>query len=253
MQLPRVAEPVDPSRTFDPPARLVLARAVVELFRVVPMMLSVLLGQLVLVTLNEVDLRSGLLLTAAVSGVVLLATGILACVVTTVAKWLLVGRFRGGEYPLWSPFVWRNELFDNFVEMLAVPWLAGSALGTPMLTVWLRSLGARIGRGVWCDTYWLPETDLVHIGDGASVNRGTVLQTHLFHDRLMRLDRVQLAEGSTLGPHSIILPGATVEAMTTIGPASLVMRGEVVPAGTRWCGNPISAWAPSQRTNPALE
>ena len=27
--------------------------------------------------------------------------------------------------------------------------------------VWLRSLGATIGRGVWCDTYWLPEPDLV--------------------------------------------------------------------------------------------
>ncbi|WP_081900702.1 Pls/PosA family non-ribosomal peptide synthetase [Allokutzneria albata] len=242
IRLPRVAEPGDPSRTFHPPKRLVLARACVELCRLVPVMVSVLLSQVTLVAFAVLVGSFGILTTLAVGGVVLFAAGITAALVTTVAKWALVGRFRGGEHPLWSSFVWRNELFDNFVEMLAVPWFVSSALGTPALNLWLRSLGARIGRGVWCETYWLPETDLVELGDGATVNRGTVLQTHLFHDRVMRLDRVRLDKGATLGPRSIVLPGATVEQATTIGPASLVMRGETVPAATRWCGNPIGAW-----------
>ncbi len=143
--------------------------------------------------------------------------------------------------------MWRNELYDTFVESLAVPWLAASFTGTPVLNWWLRSLGARIGRGVWCDTYWLPETDLVTLGDGASVNRGCVLQTHLFHDRVMRLDAVHLAAGASLGPHGITLPGTTIGAHAALGPASLVMRGESVPAGTRWAGNPIAG----QRPGPA--
>ena len=70
----------------------------------------------------------------------------------------------------------------------------------PLLTAWLRTLGARIGRGVWLETYWLPESDLVRLGDGATVNRGCVLQTHLFHDRIMSMDTVRLDEGATLGP-----------------------------------------------------
>jgi non-ribosomal peptide synthetase-like protein len=110
------------------------------------------------------------------------------------------------------------------------------------MSLWLRGLGARIGRGVWCETYWLPEADLVTIGAGASVNRGCVVQTHLFHDRILRMDTVTLGEGSTLGPHGIVLPGATIGDRTTVGPASLVMRGESVPAGTRWLGNPITVW-----------
>ncbi|CAM5368821.1 Amino acid adenylation domain-containing protein OS=Streptomyces rimosus subsp. rimosus (strain ATCC / DSM 40260 / JCM 4667 / NRRL 2234) OX=1265868 GN=SRIM_003985 PE=4 SV=1 [Streptomyces rimosus subsp. rimosus] len=118
--------------------------------------------------------------------------------------------------------------------------MAGAFTGTPVLNWWLRSLGARIGRGVWCDTYWLPETDLVTLGDGVSVNRGCVLQTHLFHDRIMRLDAVHLAAGASLGPHGIALPGSTVGEQAAVGPASLVMRGESVPAGTRWAGNPIA-------------
>ena len=55
-------------------------------------------------------------------------------------------------------------------------------------TSWLRSLGATVGRGVWCETYWLPEPDLVELRDGATVNAGCVVQTHLFHDRVMSMD-----------------------------------------------------------------
>jgi non-ribosomal peptide synthetase-like protein len=109
-------------------------------------------------------------------------------------------------------------------------------------TAWLRALGAGVGRGVWCESYWLPESDLVTLGEGVSVNRGCVLQTHLFHDRIMRMDTVILDQGATLGPGGIVLPGSRVGARTTLGPASLVMGGESVPADTRWLGNPIEAW-----------
>ena len=124
--------------------------------RLVPVILSGALGVLVLSVLVSLLIRFGLALTAAASGLVLLAAGVLACAITTAAKWILVGRCREAEHPLWSSFVWRNELADTFVEELAVPWLAGSAIGTPLLNVWLRSLGARIGRGAWIEPYWLP-------------------------------------------------------------------------------------------------
>jgi len=173
----------------------------------------------------------------------LLAAAATAGAVATAMKWLLVGRFRAVEHPLWSSFVWRDELADTFVEVLAVPWLVGPANGTPVLTAWLRTMGARIGRGVWLETYWLPESDLVRLGDGATVNRGCVVQTHLFHDRIMSMDEVRIDEGATLGPNGIILPGASIGAGTTIGPGSLVTRGDSVPPATRWLGNPITTWS----------
>ncbi|MEU8466087.1 Pls/PosA family non-ribosomal peptide synthetase [Streptomyces sp. NPDC029003] len=260
VKLPRSTGDADQSRTYDPPARLLWARGLVELCRLVPVFCSAALGVLTAAALCALATGRGLGLgpeldlgqgpgrglgtwgTALLSGVVLLAAGALACAVSAAAKWLLVGRHRTGEHPLWSGFVWRNELADTFVEVLAVPWLAGSVPGTPLMSLWLRALGARIGRGVWCESYWLPETDLVTLGSGVSVNRGCVLQTHLFHDRILRTDTVVLREGATLGPGGIVLPGSTVGARSTLGPASLVMAGESVPADTRWLGNPIEAW-----------
>ncbi len=242
MRLPRAADSGDQSRTYDPPARLLWARGLTELCRIVPVLASAALGVLTLAELAWLATAGSPLLAAALSGVVLLGAGALACAVSIAAKWLLVGRFRAVEHPLWSGFVWRNELADTFVEVLAVPWLIGAVPGTPVLNLWLRGLGARIGRGVWCESYWLPEADLVTLGDGVSINRGCVLQTHLFHDRIMRMDTVVLREGATLGPGGIVLPGSTIGARSTLGPASLVMRAESVPADTRWLGNPIEAW-----------
>ncbi|MFE9876773.1 Pls/PosA family non-ribosomal peptide synthetase [Streptomyces sp. NPDC005784] len=237
MKLPRAAQGGDQSRTYDPPARLLWARALVELCRLVPVFCSAALAVLTVAALCALGPWAW-----AFSGAVLLAVGVLGCLLSIVAKWTLVGRHRAGEHPLWSGFVWRNELADTFVEVVAVPWLAGSVPGTPLMTAWLRGLGARIGRGAWIESYWLPETDLVTLGDAVTVNRGCVLQTHLFHDRILRTDTVVLREGATLGPGGIVLPGSTVGARSTLGPASLVMAAESVPDDTRWLGNPIEAW-----------
>ena len=239
VKLPRPTQGVDQSRTYEPPARLLFARAFVELCRIVPVFCSAALAVLTAAALSALGTWAW-----ALAGVVLLGAGVAAGLLSVLAKWLLVGRHRAGEHPLWCGFVWRNELADTFVEVVAVPWLAGSVPGTAAMNLWLRGLGARIGRGVWVESYWLPETDLVTLEDAATVNRGCVLQTHLFHDRILRTDTVVLREGATLGPGGIVLPGSTVGARSTLGPASLVMAAESVPDDTRWLGNPIEAWRP---------
>lgn len=240
-KLRRSSEQTDDSRTHTPPRRVRTSRALVELARAVPLIVSALLGLCVVLVLERLAGQSWTV-AAVASGLVLVAGGAAAAAVATVAKWVLVGKVRPAEHPLWSSFVWRNELADTFVEVLGAPWLARTASGTPVLNLWLRSLGARVGRGVWCETYWLPEADLISLGAGSTVNRGCVVQTHLFHDRILTMDTVSLEPGSTLGPHSVILPAATIGAHASIGPVSLVMRGESVPSKTRWIGNPIGPW-----------
>ncbi|WP_407650913.1 Pls/PosA family non-ribosomal peptide synthetase [Brachybacterium halotolerans] len=241
-RLRRAGSEADESRTYAPSRRLRIFRGIVETCRILPMLLAVVLWAAVGATLLTLEARYGLGAAVLLGGPVLLAGSITAAVVSVLAKWLIVGRHREGEHGLWTSFVWRNELADTFTEVLAAPWFARATTGTLALNWWLRSLGARIGRGVWCESYWLPETDLIELGDGATVNRGCVVQTHLFHDRVLSMDTVVLAEGATLGPGSVILPAARIDRHATVGPVSLVMRGESVPAGTRWQGNPIGPW-----------
>ncbi|MGY5765663.1 Pls/PosA family non-ribosomal peptide synthetase [Brachybacterium sp. DNPG3] len=257
-KLRRTGGAEDESLTYAPARRLHVYRGLVETCRVIPLILAVALHMALgaaLLTLLTLPARldgiavegtvAGLLgvaLAVVLGGVVQLAASIVAALIAVIAKWTIVGRHRQGEHGLWTSFVWRNELADTFTEVLAAPWFAGPTTGSPALVWWLRAMGAHIGRGVWCESYWLPETDLVTLGAGATVNRGCVVQTHLFHDRVLSMDDVTLEAGATLGPGSVILPAARIDRHAVIGPVSLIMRGERVPAGTRWTGNPIGPW-----------
>lgn len=55
------------------------------------------------------------------AGPMLMAAGAVAAGVTAGAKWVLIGQIAATEHPLWSSFVWRSELADTFVEVVAAP------------------------------------------------------------------------------------------------------------------------------------
>ncbi|WP_035280660.1 Pls/PosA family non-ribosomal peptide synthetase [Brevibacterium album] len=263
VQLRRSEVAADESLTYRPPPRLRALRGMWETLRISAVLVAglVVMGVLACLlllldagavlfaeagagsagTASAVSPAPALFM-AALSGLVMMLAGAVAAGTAVIAKWLLIGRIRTGEHPLWSSFIWRTEVADCFVELVAAPWFARTAVGTPALVWYLRALGARIGHGVWCETYWLPEADLVRLGDNATVNRGCVVQTHLFHDRVMSLDAVELGEGATLGPGSVILPAASLGRAATVGPSSLVMRGELVPADAYFTGNPVVPW-----------
>jgi non-ribosomal peptide synthetase-like protein len=253
VRLRRTAIASDASLTFKPPRRLKIARALWETCRFVPVVLTVGLAVGVLLAFDWLAATFNYGVAAVLGGFVILLAGGVAAASAVVAKWLLVGRIKAGEHPLWSSFIWRNEVVDTFIEMVSAPWFARSATGTPALVWWLRGLGATIGSGTWCESYWLPEADLVTLGANSSVNRGCVLQTHLFHDRIMSIGTVTLEDGATMGPHGVILPQARIGRGGTVGPASLVMRGETVPSGTYWMGNPVSPWAGPDVPAPRLK
>ena len=230
------------SLTYRPGWGVKIARGFVETLRLLAPMTSAMLLALTLGTMLYMVERWGVAVAWAGSGLLLMAVGALAMAITVAVKWVCVGKHRAAEHPLWSSFVWLNELQDAFVESVAAPWFFVHNYGTGSINMGLRALGVRIGRGAWIDTYWFPETDLCLVGDGASVGPGTVVQTHLFQDRIMSLDTVTIGAGATLASHSVALPASVLGSGVTVGPGSLVMRGDRVPAHSVWQGNPIEPW-----------
>ncbi len=153
-------------------------------------------------------------------------------------KWLVIGRYRPTTQPLWSAFVWRTELVTATYENLAVPNLLEPLRGTPWLPVYLRLMGARIGKRCYIDTTDLTEHDLVSIGDDVALNDFAGLQTHLFEDRVMKVGSITIGDRATIGSLAIVLYDAEVGPDAQLGDLSVVMKGEALPAGTSWEGSP---------------
>ncbi len=227
--------------TFRPSWRRRLARGTVEAFRIVaPHALVISVGYtLVMDVMPEAaEGRWGTVIFDLTLGGLMFGAG--SFLLVALFKWLLVGRYRQRAVPMWTPFVWLSEAATNLYEGITVPNVARYLRGTPWLPVALNLMGARIGRGVYLDTTDITEFDCVSIGEHSELNALCCPQTHLFEDRVMKIDHVRIGARVNLGPRSTVLYGAEVGDDVQLGPLTLVMKGERLPAATSWHGCPAA-------------
>ncbi|QAU33875.1 Pls/PosA family non-ribosomal peptide synthetase [Janthinobacterium sp. 17J80-10] len=155
-------------------------------------------------------------------------------------KWLLMRRYRKCSVPMWTPFVWLSEAVTNMYEGIAVPNFMRYLRGTPWLPLAFNMLGSRIGKGVYLDTTDVTEFDCVTIGEYSEINALACPQTHLFEDRVMKIDHVVIGRRVYMGPRSAVLYSATIADDVRLGALTLVMKGEFIPAASSWNGCPAA-------------
>jgi non-ribosomal peptide synthetase-like protein len=227
--------------TYRPSATRRLGRALVEAFRIVaPHAVVIAVGYTVVLDLMPLAGAGRWGETIWDLALVGLAYGVGNYLFVLAFKWLLLGRYKKRAEPMWTPFVWLSEGVTNMYEGIAVPNFMRYLRGTPWLPLAFNLLGCRIGKGVYLDTTDITEFDCVHIGDHSELNALSCPQTHLFEDRVMKIDRVDIGSKVYLGPRSAVLYSAKVGDNARIGPLTLVMKGEHIPAATAWNGLPAA-------------
>jgi non-ribosomal peptide synthetase-like protein len=227
------------TRTYAPPTWLILTRGTVELLRVtLPPSGFILVSAAVVTATLNLWMSRGALAALLLMPVVYAACCAAVLLVTALAKWTLIGRYRPFVCPLWSPFVWRLELVNALYEFLATPLALGVLQGTPLLPWYLRLLGAKVGRRVYTETTGFLEWDLVELGDRAVLNEDCVLQTHLFEDRMLKASRLRVGADCSVGAMSVVLYDSQMQDRSSLDALSLLMKGETLRAGTSWRGIP---------------
>ena len=231
------------SLTFRPSRLRRLGRGIVEALRiVVPHAVVVAAGYTIVLAIMPIA-GAGHWRDAAVALVVAgVLYGLGSFLFVAAAKWLLIGRYRTRSAPMWTAFVWLSEAVTNLYEGLAVPNFVGHLRGTPMLPFAMRLLGCKIGRGVYLDTIDITEFDCVSIGDYCEINGMAGPQTHLFEDRVMKIDHVRIGNRVTIAARATILYGAAIGDGASLGPMTLVMKGETIPGDSAWTGSPAAPW-----------
>jgi non-ribosomal peptide synthetase-like protein len=153
-------------------------------------------------------------------------------------KWLLMGVYRPGMRPMWSWWAMRTEAVAVLYWGLAGKVLLEHLAGTPFLPWMLRLLGVKVGQGVCMLTTDITEFDCVTIGDYCTINRMSALQTHLYEDRIMKVGRVVVGRGVSVGAFSTVLYDTRVGDYARLRPLTIVMKGESIPKLSEWEGAP---------------
>ena len=160
--------------------------------------------------------------------------GFPAFLFTVLLKWIVVGKYKEIQMPMWSWGVWRSEAITSMFEALAGPFFLDYLIGTPFLPMMLRFFGVKIGKRVYMGTTDITEYDMVTIGDDVALNAECGPQTHLFEDRIMKIGSVKFGDRCSIGTRTIILYGSEIGKEVTVDPLSLIMKGEHLPDNTKW-------------------
>jgi non-ribosomal peptide synthetase-like protein len=166
------------------------------------------------------------------------------CLLVLALKWLLLGRVKPGTHPLWSSWVSRWDF--HFVTWEVYAHGALTALeGTLWLNWYLRLMGVRIGRGVVLGGGYahVVDPDMLTFEDGSTVCGQ--FQAHTFEDRVLKIDRVRIGRGATVGTSAVLLYGADVGDGASVGPHSVVMKHERLTPGQTYVGHPTRLACPA--------
>ncbi|WP_229820889.1 MULTISPECIES: Pls/PosA family non-ribosomal peptide synthetase [Streptomyces] len=156
-------------------------------------------------------------------------------VLPVAAKWLLIGRARPTEFPVWSMAYLRfwtvRALLHTSPAMLLV--------GNPLYVVYLRALGARIGKNVTILSRSVPvAADLLTIGEGTIVRKDSLLQCYHAHAGRLRTGPVTLGRDVFVGERTVLDIDTSMGDGSQLGHSSALRPGESVPARESWHGSP---------------
>ena len=129
-------------------------------------------------------------------------------------KWMVIGRYREGQYPMWGLYHTRWWLVQKTVDICG----PGCFAWTNVTRVWYsRLLGAKIGKNVSLQNVSFGEWDLLEIHDGAVLERCTVRPFGAERNTTMYLGKIIIGRNASVGIASTVAPGTVVPDETCIG------------------------------------
>ncbi|SDM99057.1 Pls/PosA family non-ribosomal peptide synthetase [Streptomyces wuyuanensis] len=157
------------------------------------------------------------------------------CLFSVVAKWLLVGRFRPGRFPVWSFGYLRFWCVKSLIRTSPMRLF----VGTPLYVLYLRALGAKIGRNVAIFSRNVPVCpDLLTVEEGSVIRKDVFFACYRAHDGVIETGPVTLGRDATVSEQTVLDVGTSMGDGAQLGHASSLHSGQHVPAGESWHGSP---------------
>ncbi|KAI9309236.1 hypothetical protein BJ944DRAFT_137912, partial [Cunninghamella echinulata] len=162
-------------------------------------------------------------------------------------KWVIIGRYRAGRYPLWGQYYLRWWFVHQVTRVAG----RGIFKTNPSWYCWyLRMMGAKVGRNCVVDIHAdIQEFDLVTIGDGCSFDNCSVRPFSLSKGH-MNLNEIVVGNNCVVGLKSAVASGSHLPSGTVMGPLTSSHSHDIKTGGSAHVDTPEGmAYADLCRTN----
>ncbi|MGQ0575628.1 MAG: Pls/PosA family non-ribosomal peptide synthetase [Pseudonocardia sp.] len=172
------------------------------------------------------------LVAAALAGPVFVVT---VCTLVAAVRRLVLPRTPPGVHEARSGFGLRKWMADKLLESSLT--LTNSMYATLFTPVWLRTLGAKVGRGAELSTMAYFDPDLLALGRRSFVADIVSIGSATFYNGRVALLPTRIGERAFVGNAGFVPAGTTTAEDSLIG-VHTVPPAAGVPAGTSWLGSP---------------
>jgi non-ribosomal peptide synthetase-like protein len=148
---------------------------------------------------------------------------------------VLVGRWKPQEIRVWSMAYFRFWVVKTLIQRNPMALFVGS----PLYSLYLRALGAKIGRGVAIFSKNVPVcTDLLSIGDRAVIRKDSFLTGYRAHGGIIQTGAVSIGKDALVGEVTVLDIWTSLGDGAQLGHSSSLHAGQTVPPGEHWHGSP---------------
>ncbi|MFD2250779.1 non-ribosomal peptide synthetase-like protein [Pseudochelatococcus lubricantis] len=155
--------------------------------------------------------------------------------ISIIGKWLLIGRWKAESFPIWSVRYYRFWVVKTLIRSAPVVLFRGS----PLYSLYLQLLGARLGRNTAIECRLVPVcTDLISLGDSAILRKDSIVLGYRAQSGYIHTGPVNVGRGAFVGEASVLDIHTAMGDGAQLGHASSLQSGQSVPAGETWHGSP---------------
>ena len=179
-----------------------------------------------------------------------IATFLILSLTPVLVKWALVGRWKPGLIPIWSMAYIRFWAVKTLTRANPMALFAGS----PIYVLYLRLLGAKIGKGVVIFSRSVPVcTDLLTIGDNTVIHKNSFFLCYRARPGVLEKGPVTFGRNVLVSEKTTFDIGTAMGDDSQLGHASALQTGQAVPAGQSWHGSPAERTTTAYRRVPAAD
>ncbi len=149
-------------------------------------------------------------------------------------KWIVMGRTKPGRYPLWGSYFFRWWFVQRLYALAHPSYLANS----PIMRLYLRMLGAKVGSGVMIAHAEFGAADLVKMGAGASIgHKANIANAEIVAGELV-IGEVVIGADSYIGNQVMVPAGCRIGHDARIEDMSAIPTGVHIKPLEIWDGSP---------------
>ena len=182
------------------------------------------------------------------SAVVAAALFAASAILPLILKWIVIGRFTPRAIPVWSFGYLRFWLVRAAIRSSV--WVLFAE--TPIYNLYLRLLGARIGKGAVIGCSVPAAIDLFEVGDRAVIRSSAVVNCYRVRAGRVELGPTVIGEQAYVGSAAVLDINTRAGNGAQIGHASSLQSGQAIPDGRRYHGSPAEATTTDFRQLPNL-